>query len=124
MYKTAEFVSINHQLLFCYFYYTNSIVNFSFDDHNPGIIQPAYIRNVARKMSGLSKEAMVAAASCTLQFPVSCIAICADLFNLPFPYQFPKYSLYCCDADLGEPDCDFFLGYRHKALHQGVFNQF
>ena len=62
MYKTAEFVSIKHQLLFCYFYYTNSIVNFSFDDHNPGIIQPAYIRNVARKMSGLSKEAMVDAA--------------------------------------------------------------
>ena len=62
--------------------------------------------------------------SCTLQFPVSRIAVCADLFDLSFPYQFPKHSLDCCDADLGEPGCDFFLGYRDKALHQGVLNLF
>ena len=58
------------------------------------------------------------------QFPVSCIAICADFFDLSFRCQFAKYSLYGCDADLGEPGCDFFLGYWYKALHQGVLNQF
>ena len=29
VYKTAEFVSIKHQLRFCYFYYTTGIVSFT-----------------------------------------------------------------------------------------------